>query len=323
MSFLKAATRSSLPARARVRRFATDAPKKKSNVVPMVLAAGGLGGLAYWTYLNRAGALAASPLPSVLTPDEFVTLPLKKIVPYNHNTSTFIFALPPQTSSKLPVASCVVVKAADPEALKDKKGNPVVRPYTPVSAADNKGELEFLVKKYDTGVMSKYIHSLKVGDSLAIKGPIPKFPYRENEFDEIALIGGGSGITPLYQVLTHALSSPSNTTKFKLLFSNVTEEDILLRAQLDALAAKHPKTLEVVYLLDKPAPDWTGPTGFINTEVIKKYVAPATAERTMVMVCGPPGQVAALAGKKAGMKQGEIGGVLKELGYSADQVFKF
>ncbi|KAJ7492260.1 cytochrome-b5 reductase [Mycena latifolia] len=306
-----------------VRRFATEVPKTKSNVLPMTLAVGGLGGFAYWAYLNRTGGIGPASLPSVLTPDEFITLPLKKIVPYNHNSSTFIFALPPQTSSKLPVASCVVVKAADPEALKDKKGNPVVRPYTPVSAADNTGELAFLVKKYETGVMSKYIHSLKVGDSLAIKGPIPKFPYRENEFDEVALIGGGSGITPLYQVITHALASPFNTTKFKLLYSNVTSEDILLREDIDNLAKKHPKTLEVIYLLDKPKPDWKGPTGFINADVIKKYVAPPTKERTMVMVCGPPGQVAALAGQKAGMQQGALGGVLKELGYTEEQVFKF
>ncbi|KAJ7269360.1 hypothetical protein B0H12DRAFT_1249740 [Mycena haematopus] len=306
----------------RVRQYATEAPKKKSNLVPMTLALGGLGGLAYYTWATRSGGATVS-LPSALNPDEFVTFSLKKVVPYNHNTSTFIFELPPKTSSKLPVASCVVVQAAEPEALKDKKGNPVIRPYTPVSAADNTGELAFLIKKYETGVMSKYIHTLKPGDSLKIKGPIPKFPYKENEFDQVALIGGGSGITPLYQVISHALSSPSNTTKFKLLFSNVTEEDILMREDIDALAKKHPKNLEVVYLLDKPKSDWKGPTGFINADVIKKYVAPPTTERTMVMVCGPPGQVAALAGQKAGYQQGEIGGVLKELGYTKDQVFKF
>ena len=37
-------------------------------------------------------------------------------------------------------------------------------------------------------------------------------------------------------------------------------------------------------------------------------------------LAGPPGQVAAVAGKKAGMKQGELGGILKELGYTEDQV---
>ena len=35
---------------------------------------------------------------------------------------------------------------------------------------------------------------------------------------------------------------------------------------------------------------------------------------------GPPGQVASLAGKKNGKEQGELGGILKELGYSQDQV---
>lgn len=107
--------------------------------------------------------------------------------------------------------------------------------------------------------------------------------------------------TPLYQVINHALSSPFNTTKFKLLFSNVTEEDILMRENIDALAKKHPQNLEVVYLLDKPKPDWkgvrhpvkstamlsaSGPTGYISTDVIKKYVSPPTSERIMIMVCG-------------------------------------
>ena len=35
---------------------------------------------------------------------------------------------------------------------------------------------------------------------------------------------------------------------------------------------------------------------------------------------GPPGQVASLAGKKDGMKQGELSGILKELGYTPEQV---
>ncbi len=37
---------------------------------------------------------------------------------------------------------------------------------------------------------------------------------------------------------------------------------------------------------------------------------------------GLPGQVNAVAGKKDG-KQGAIGGILKELGYTEDQVCKF
>lgn len=46
----------------------------------------------------------------------------------------------------------------------------------------------------------------------------------------------------------------------------------------------------------------------------------ATCISTHFRCIGPPGQVAAVAGAKAGMKQGELGGILKELGYTEDQV---
>jgi len=62
-----------------------------------------------------------------------------------------------------------------------------------------------------------------------------------------------------------------------------------------------------------------GPTGYITADIIKKHVSPPS-EKVKVFICGPPPQVASIAGKKAGMKQGELGGVLKELGYTEDQV---
>ncbi|KAG6871777.1 hypothetical protein C0995_000227 [Termitomyces sp. Mi166 len=314
------------------RRYAsTAAPAgKKSSNTPLVFLGFGVAGLATYLYLDRAGKYEPIQEKSPFDPQNFVDFKLKKVIPYNHNTSTlnssprFIFEIPNNEASLLPVASCLLVKASDPEALKDAKGKPVIRPYTPISSPDHKGDLSLLIKKYDNGNASKYIHELKEGDTLSFKGPIAKFPYKTNEFDEVALIGGGSGITPLYQVLTHALSDKSNKTKFKLLFSNVTEQDILLREDLDALQKKYPNNLDVVYLVDKPGLNWTGPSGFINMDIIKKHVAPASlGDKVKVFVCGPPGQVAAVAGKKAGMKQGELGGILKELGYTEDQVYKF
>ena len=57
----------------------------------------------------------------------------------------------------------------------------------------------------------------------------------------------------------------------------------------------------------------------------QKYVAaPDLKEKIKVFVCGPPPQVTSLAGKKDGPQQGEFGGILKELGYTVDQVcFRF
>jgi cytochrome-b5 reductase len=87
-----------------------------------------------------------------------------------------VFELPDNQASLLPVASCVVFKG--PEELKDAKGKPVIRPYTPTSHSDLPGEFEFIVKRYEGGLMSQHLHTLKPGDKLSIKGPIPKIPWK-------------------------------------------------------------------------------------------------------------------------------------------------
>ncbi len=48
--------------------------------------------------------------------------------------------------------------------------------------------------------MSKHIDSLKVGDTLEMKGPIPKYPYSANAKKKIGMVAGGTGITPMLQV---------------------------------------------------------------------------------------------------------------------------
>lgn len=47
-----------------------------------------------------------------------------------------------------------------------------------------------MIKEYPTGIMSKYIHSLKPGDFLEIKGPLSKIPYKANMKKKIGMIAG-------------------------------------------------------------------------------------------------------------------------------------
>ena len=62
----------------------------------------------------------------------------------------------------------------------------------------------------------------------------------------------------MYQILIHALAKPENQTKFKLIFANVSEKDILLREELDSLKKKYPRTFDVVYTVDAASPGWNG-----------------------------------------------------------------
>jgi cytochrome-b5 reductase len=47
-----------------------------------------------------------------------------------------------------------------------------------------------VVKVYPEGKMSKHIGNLQVGDSLDVKGPIQKLPYKPNMKAKIGMIAG-------------------------------------------------------------------------------------------------------------------------------------
>ncbi|EPQ59980.1 ferredoxin reductase-like protein [Gloeophyllum trabeum ATCC 11539] len=327
MLFSRAAVRAR-PIAVNARRWASTEAKKPSSNWSLYLAGAGVAGLGAYVYLDRTGKAQAKPKalgPSPLDPSKFVEFPLKKVEPYNHNTAKYTFELPENTAAQLPVASCVYLKAFGDNAPKDAKGNPVARPYTPISPPDLPGEFVFLIKKYDTGVMTPWIANMKPGDKISVKGPLPKWPYKINEFDDVGMIAGGSGITPMYQILKYALEDPSNKTRFKLIFANVTEKDILLKEEFDEMKKKYPQTFDVIYTVDQPSPEWKGPVGYVNADLVKKTFAPSNVgDKVKIFVCGPPGQVNSLAGPKASIKdQGELKGVLKELGYNENQVFKF
>jgi len=313
---------------ASTRRYSTAPTKAKNSNVGFYLIGAGAVGLGAYAYLNSVTpTVHAAKLKetSPLDPANFVDFELKRVEHYNHNTARFVFKLNDDEASLLPLASCVIVKSSDPEGLKDAKGRPVIRPYTPISRSDAPGELTFLIKKYENGLASKHIHGLKPGDKLAIKGPIQKFPYKDNEFEQVGMIAGGTGIAPMYQILIDALTKPENKTKFKLIFANVSEKDILLKEELDALKKKYPQTFDVVYTVDAAGPGWNGSVGYVTPELIKENIAPPSlGSKVKVFVCGPPGQMKAISGPKLKpMEQGPLTGALKDIGFDENQVFKF
>ena len=165
------------------------------------------------------------------------------------------------------------------------------------------------------------------------------------------MIVGGTGITPMVQIIREVLNNPADNTKLTLLYANVSEEDILLKDTLDVLANFFPTRFEVfsnyfyfpnfiqffsfsqffqkiTYLLDHPkdADSWTkkgGSVGYITESLIKEKV-PAPSEDVLILFCGPPPMQNIIAGPLgANWTQGELKGYLANLGYTAEQVYKF
>lgn len=202
---------------------------------------------------------------------------------------------------------------------------PVIRPYTPISDVDQKGTVDFIIKAYKGGPMSEHMHSMEPGQRLDIKGPIPKFQWQANKFEHVAMIAGGTGITPMWQTARHIFRNPEDKTKVTLIYGNVTENDILLKRELEELENTYPQRFRAFYVLDNPPESWQGGKGFITKELLKTVLPePKEGEKIKLFVCGPPGMYKAISGgKKSPSDQGELEGYLKELGYSKDQVYKF
>uniref|UniRef100_K3WYP0 NADH-cytochrome b5 reductase n=1 Tax=Globisporangium ultimum (strain ATCC 200006 / CBS 805.95 / DAOM BR144) TaxID=431595 RepID=K3WYP0_GLOUD len=251
-----------------------------------------------------------------LSSREFRTFTVRKVDSVTHNTKRIVFDLPSEDHEMgITTASCLLAKAK-------VDGKNIVRPYTPTNINSEKGFLELVVKGYQTGLLSKHIVELKEGDVLEMKGPFVKFAYKPNEYKKIGMIAGGSGLTPMLQVAKEICRNPADKTEIVLIFANVTEEDIILREELDALQYLYPQ-FKVIHVLSNPAETWTGLKGFVSKEMIEEFI-PGPSDDHLVCVCGPPPMMYHISGDKAKDKtQGELQGLLKDLNYTSKQVFKF
>lgn len=188
----------------------------------------------------------------------------------------------------------------------------VVRAYTPVSSDENKGYVDLVIKVYarnvhpkfpEGGKMSQYVDALKLGDKIAFRGPTGKLKYLGNgKFDirrpnaapvelkaeYINMIAGGTGMTPMLQLTREILTRAKETSlKLAMIFANQSENDILLRNELDELAAEYPDNFKVWYTVDTASDTWTFSTGFVNADIIRDHLYPPS-NKTVVLMCGPP-----------------------------------
>ena len=96
--------------------------------------------------------------------------------------------------------------------------------------------------------MGNYLREKKVGDKLLLQGPVGLSSYLgngvfthkrngEKRATKIGLIAGGSGITPVYSILDSIYRAQDTSVDVKMLFSNKTLGDILLRRELDRISA--------------------------------------------------------------------------------------
>jgi len=247
----------------------------------------------------------------------------------SHDTRRFRFALQsPKHVLGLPIGKHMYLSAM----INDKM---VLRAYTPTTSDDEVGYFDLVIKVYfanvhpkfpDGGKMSQYLESLAIGDTIDVRGPNGHLTYKRQGLFEIleskkptrlvrcknvGMIAGGTGITPMLQIIKAVLKDKKDTTMLSLLYANQTEEDILVREELESLAKEHSSRLKVWYTLDRPVEGWQYSSGFICEDMIKERL-PSSDEDSLVLMCGPPPMI-----KFACIPN------LEKLGYTSQTYFSF
>lgn len=190
-------------------------------------------------------------------------------------------------------------------------------------------KIYYKTKEYpEGGKMTLYLDSLEIGKTIDVRGPFGKFQYLgdgeckiltkfnpitydQRKFTKIGLLGAGTGITPLYQIIQAADINEEKNIEFTLFFANRTEKDILLRKELDEIAANKRISFKLIYLLSQPDENWKGESGHFNIENIKKYM-PEPSDKTIILHCGPRSLCREVFTK-----------VLAQLGHKKENIFEF
>ena len=214
----------------------------------------------------------------------------------------------------------------------------ITRKFTPISCDEmDIGYFALVVKIYrpspkfpDGGRMSRYLEGLRVGSSIEVAGPFGNHQYigrgrladngNELIFKDCAMIAGGSGITPVLQIVSAMLRDPSDQTRISLLYANSTIDDILMRDHLDTLEKTYPTRFRVWYTVSQDPKqsskhysfaDWRYSTGRITKQMMREHLPPPSSNNSIAIHCGP----------KAMMEN--VNRLLGELGYSERRIVEY
>ena len=273
----------------------------------------------------QAPSLSGKPSKNLVPPgkcqvtEEFVAVPLLERIAVSATSSVLRFGLP-DTSAPLNLSTCACILAKA-----DIGGEAVIRPYTPISTNGLTGCFDLLIKDYGPNAkMSKLMcQDLNVGDTVEFKH-IPfnvkiQAPFKPKK---ICMLVGGTGITPMIQALHAILGDAESTIEAVMLYGSQVSSDILGKELVDSWAAESDRFKVVHVLSNEPADsEWKGARGFINADLISSnFPEPSAGDDVMIFVCGPPPMYNALCGPR---DQKELTGLLAEMGYTAEQVYKF
>jgi propane monooxygenase reductase subunit len=173
----------------------------------------------------------------------------------------------------------------------------VMRSYSMANPPSEPQRLEFIIKMYPDGAFSALLRDqLKAGDPLKIKGPYGTCFRREHRSGSMILVGGGSGMAPLWAILNDHLEHGDHSRPVTFFYGARTERDLFYLDKIAEIEQQLPNFRFIPGLshLDGGS-GWDGEQGFIHTIVDRHFKEKGLRAPEMeAYACGPPPMIDAL-----------------------------
>ncbi len=156
-------------------------------------------------------------------------------------------------------------------------------PFSISSAPASGDDLQFVIK--ELGDFTGALDEIRLDARAYVDGPHGALSLAGRTEPGVALIAGGVGVAPLLGMLRQ-LRLENDKRPTTLIYGNRVAEQIVYREELDALAQEH--GTRVVHALYEPPEGWTGYSGMVDADLIRREFDAPETRRWLYVLCGPP-----------------------------------
>ena len=147
------------------------------------------------------------------------------------------------------------------------------------------GTIQFTIKNLGDWSGTE-VPALKPGDKVWVDGPYGVFSLDRKPAMGYVFIAGGVGITPLYAML-RTMVEREDVRPVYLFYGAANSENMMLKEEIeDLIASAENLNMVFVPVLSNPEEGWEGETGYINAEIMGRYV-PRQYKWYKYLICGP------------------------------------
>jgi ferredoxin-NADP reductase len=147
-----------------------------------------------------------------------------------------------------------------------------------------------IATRFQQSAFKRELKALPLQNEIKFAGPTGNFILHTDLTIPAVFIAGGIGISPFYSMIKHAAHMRS-LQKITLFYGNQQTSDSAFLSELMALPSQY-SAFQCVATLAKPETNWSGETGFISEEMIRKYIS--DIHEPIYYICGSPVMVTTL-----------------------------